>query len=165
MSARVADSVNGVRSLLESHGIDTVSGHRDPEILERARIFGKVDRLVPLLGVVSVNAPPGVIRIRCLDVPVDANTETILERASREMLALDDGEGVLVLTDAFGSMPSNIACRLTEEHFARVVSGLNLPMLIRVFNYFTEDLDTLSRKAVNGGARGIHTFTAGSDCE
>lgn len=104
-------------------------------------------------------------RIRCLDVPLDANTEDILERASREMLDLDDGEGVLVLTDAYGSTPSNIACRLAEKHFARVVSGLNLPMLIRVFNYFTEDLDTLSRKAVNGGTRGIKTFDAGVDCK
>ena len=104
-------------------------------------------------------------RIRCLDVPVDANTDTILMQASREMLELDDGEGVLVLTDAYGSTPSNIACRLAEEHFATVVSGLNLPMLIRVFNYFTEDLDTLSRKAVKGGIRGIQAFDANDDCD
>ena len=103
-------------------------------------------------------------RIRCLDVPVDANTDTILMQASKEMLNLDDGEGVLVLTDAYGSTPSNIACRLAEDHFAKVVSGLNLPMLIRVFNYFTEDLDTLSRKAVKGGIRGIQAFDANKDC-
>ena len=102
-------------------------------------------------------------RIRCLDVPVDANPDTILMQASREMLELDDGEGVLVLTDAYGSTPSNIACRLAEDHFAKVVSGLNLPMLIRVFNYFTEDLDTLSRKAVKGGIRGIQAFDAGDN--
>ena len=104
-------------------------------------------------------------RIRCLDVPVDANPETILERATKEMLDLDDGEGVLVLTDAYGSTPSNIACQLAGQHYARVVSGLNLPMLIRIFNYFTEDLDTLSRKAVNGGVRGIQTSTAGSNSD
>ena len=104
-------------------------------------------------------------RIRCLDVPVDANTDTILMQASREMLELDDGEGVLVLTDAYGSTPSNIACRLAEEHLATVVSGLNLPMLIRVFNYVTEDLETLSRKAVKGGIRGIQAFDANDDCD
>lgn len=103
-------------------------------------------------------------RIRCLDVPVDANTETILKHASREILRLDDGGGVLVLTDAYGSTPSNIACKLAEDHFARVVSGLNLPMLIRVFNYFTEDLDTLSDKAIEGGIRGIQVFDAGTNC-
>ena len=102
-------------------------------------------------------------RIRCLDVPVDANTDAILEQASREMLDLDDGEGVLVLTDAYGSTPSNIACQLAEHHYARVVSGLNLPMLMRIFNYFTEDLDTLSRKAVNGGVRSIQSYAAGSN--
>jgi PTS system mannose-specific IIA component len=103
-------------------------------------------------------------RIRCLDVPVDANTETILMQASGEMLELDDGEGVLVLTDAYGSTPSNIACRLAENHFTKVVSGINLPMLIRVFNYFTEDLDTLSHKAVEGGIRGIQAFDTSVNC-
>ena len=103
-------------------------------------------------------------RIRCLDVPVDANTETILMQASKEMLGLDDGEGVLVLTDAYGSTPSNIACRLAENHFAKVVSGINLPMLIRVFNYFTEDLDTLSNRAIEGGIRGIQAFDASIGC-
>lgn len=93
--------------------------------------------------------------IKCLEVPVDANTEVILNKASKEILSLDDGEGVLILTDAYGSTPSNIACQMTKHHHTSVVSGLNLPMLIRVFNYFTEDLDSLSQKAVEGGCRGI----------
>ncbi len=103
-------------------------------------------------------------RIKCLDVPLDANTETILKQASKQMLDLDDGEGVLVLTDAYGSTPSNIACQLTEDHYAKAVSGLNLPMLIRVFNYFTDDLDTLSHKAVEGGIRGIQAFDLSIGC-
>ncbi len=93
--------------------------------------------------------------IKCLEVPVDANTEAILSKASKEILNLDDGEGVLILTDAYGSTPSNIACQLSEKYHTSVVSGLNLPMLIRVFNYFTEELDSLSQKAVEGGRRGI----------
>lgn len=104
-------------------------------------------------------------RIKCLDVPVDTNTESILKQAASEILNLDDGEGVLVLTDAYGSTPSNIACQLTGNHYAKVVSGLNLPMLIRVFNYFTEDLDTLSHKAAEGGIRGIQTFDASGGCK
>lgn len=103
-------------------------------------------------------------RIKCLDVPVDANPETMLTRASRRVLELDDGEGVLVLTDAYGSTPSNIACQLTKSHHAKVVSGLNLPMLIRVFNYFSENLDSLSHKAVGGGTRGIQTYDADANC-
>jgi len=104
-------------------------------------------------------------RIKCLDVPLDANPESIFRHAAREVLNLDDGDGVLILTDAYGSTPSNIACQLTEDHYARVVSGLNLPMLIRVFNYFTEDLDTLSHKAAEGGIRGIQTFDSSAGCE
>ncbi len=117
-----------------------------------------------LLSTVSQLLAVCPTRVSCLDVPVDVNTEVILERAAREMLNLDDGEGVLVLTDAYGSTPSNIACRLTEDHYAKVVSGINLPMLIRVFNYFTEDLDSLSRKASEGGTRGIQTYDANTGC-
>jgi len=103
-------------------------------------------------------------RIKCLDAPVDSNTTVILEQACKEMIDLDEGEGVLVLTDAYGSTPSNIACQLTENHYAKVVSGLNLPMLIRVFNYFTENLDTLSQIASEGGIRGIQIYDAAEGC-
>ena len=83
------------------------------------------------------------------------NMEIILQRANNELDALNDGEGVLILTDAYGATPSNIACKLLEHAHANMVSGINLPMLMRVFNYFTEDLETLAHKAAEGGIRGI----------
>lgn len=95
------------------------------------------------------------LRAHCLDVPLGADTEQILTQAREALDELDDGHGVLVLTDAFGATPSNIACQLSESGHASVVSGLNLPMLIRVFNYSSEDLDALVQKAAEGGMRGI----------
>ncbi len=68
---------------------------------------------------------------------------------------LDQGMGVLILTDMFGSTPSNIACTVANNKVVRIVSGLNLPMLVRVFNYANLDLEKLKQKAISGGKEGV----------
>ncbi|MCK5718200.1 MAG: PTS sugar transporter subunit IIA [Thiomargarita sp.] len=68
---------------------------------------------------------------------------------------LNKGGGVLVLTDLFGATPCNIACSLIAHYRVRIVAGVNLPMLIKVMNYATLDLDTLANKALSGGCQGI----------
>jgi PTS system ascorbate-specific IIA component len=70
-------------------------------------------------------------------------------------LRLNTGDGVLVLTDMYGSTPSNIARRLLDLPYVEVVTGINLPMLIRIMNYPTLPLDELREKAVSGGHDGI----------
>jgi len=92
-----------------------------------------------------------------LAAPSDCDPERILAEARQAAEELDSGDGVLVLTDLYGATPSNIACRLHRFHELRVVSGLNLPMLIRVLNYPDLDLDELQHKAVSGGRDGILT--------
>ncbi len=99
-------------------------------------------------------------RIRSLAIPLESDREQLMRNALDAARALDDGSGILILTDAFGATPSNIACELTREMRANVVSGLNLPMLIRVFNYSNDDLASLTRKAEEGGMRGIQVSTA-----
>ncbi|WP_456373253.1 PTS sugar transporter subunit IIA [Thiolapillus sp.] len=103
------------------------------------------------------------LRIRCLDIPLDDDPEQLLKKAREAACVLDDGSGILILTDAFGATPSNIACELTREIQANVVSGLNLPMLIRVFNYSSDDLATLTHKAAEGGMRGIQVSRASGE--
>jgi len=48
--------------------------------------------------------------------------------------AVNDGEGVAILTDLFGGTPSNLAISLMKEGEVEVVAGINLPMLIRLAN-------------------------------
>ena len=81
--------------------------------------------------------------------------DEVYEHALALCAQLDSGDGVLVITDMFGSTPSNIATRLMQKTNIRVVAGLNLPMLVRVYNYPTLPLDQLSDKAVSGGHDGI----------
>lgn len=85
----------------------------------------------------------------------DCDPDALLKRARTALAALDTGDGVLVLTDLFGSTPSNIAARLLDSGRTRVVTGINLPMLIRVLNYPQLDLAALAAKAVSGGVDGV----------
>lgn len=90
-----------------------------------------------------------------LAVPLSGNPDMLLERARSMCEHLDQGDGVLVITDMFGSTPSNIACRLNELPRIRIIAGLNLPMLIRVLNYPDLPLEGLAEKALSGGHDGV----------
>jgi PTS system ascorbate-specific IIA component len=70
----------------------------------------------------------------------------------------DHGEGVLVLTDLVGASPANLVTGLLGEFHAAMVTGINLAMLIRVWNYRDTPLESLTHKAVQGGKRGVEAF-------
>ncbi len=90
-------------------------------------------------------------------LPVHANCDPdkMIDIAQQKVDELNEGDGVLILTDIYGSTPGNISCSLAAENDVRIVSGINLPMLIRVFNYPKLDLDELTEKAHSGGREGI----------
>lgn len=101
--------------------------------------------------------------IKCLEVPPGAPIEPVCERARSMLKVLDRGAGVLVMTDLYGATPHNIAQSVAgDELSTRVLAGLNLPMLLRVFNYPNDDLPTLASKAAEGGSRGICSCPIGS---
>ena len=62
--------------------------------------------------------------------------EDDMERRRRDIVdaarAVDDGEGVILLTDMFGGTPSNLAISVMAETGAEVLAGINLPMLIKL---------------------------------
>lgn len=94
--------------------------------------------------------------VAMVNVPHGENTENIIQLAYERYRGLNCNDGVLVLTDMFGSTPSNISQRLLAEFPATaLVTGINLPMLIRVLNYPSLDLAQLAHKAVTGGQDGI----------
>ncbi len=77
----------------------------------------------------------------------DDDPEQIRQQAAALASELNSGDGVLVLTDLYGSTPGNIASSLLESGRVNVLSGINLPMLIKVLNYPEEDLETITAKA------------------
>jgi PTS system mannose-specific IIA component len=90
-----------------------------------------------------------------LEVRLVQTPEAMIAQGSKMLERLDSGHGVLILTDAFGSTPSNVANRLTGASSCAVVAGVNLPMLVRIFNYPKLGLADMARCAVEGGQRGI----------
>lgn len=95
------------------------------------------------------------LAVQVLDVPLDADPDQLAHEAQRMLTALDSGDGVLILTDLCGSTPANIACRLTGQQRVMVVAGLNLPMLMRVFNYPELRLIDIVERALDGGRQGV----------
>ena len=69
-----------------------------------------------------------------LSVGVDPSqsVDEIREAITSVLREAEKGEGVLVLTDMFGGTPSNMSLSFLEEHHVEVVTGLNLPMLIKL---------------------------------
>lgn len=92
---------------------------------------------------------------RVLDVALDDDPDALATRAEQMVGKLNSGDGVLILTDLCGATPSNIACRFIHLDDVMVVTGLNLPMLIRVLNYPELSLVEIAERAVDGGRQGI----------
>ena len=89
-----------------------------------------------------------------LDVQPQAAPEDSLLLA-RNLLAEQGNPPALVLTDVFGATPCNVAQRLVEGRQARLVTGVNLPMLLRTVCYRAEPLDALVQRALVGGTQGV----------
>jgi mannose PTS system EIIA component len=97
-------------------------------------------------------------------IPVTSvcDPDKVLAQARDAVRSIDQGDGVIVLTDMYGSTPSNIATALKrdDEHVV-VIAGLNLPMLVRLMNYPGLNIAQLSEKALSGGQEGI--FRCGTE--
>jgi len=79
-----------------------------------------------------------------------------LNLRARELLeGIDAGDGVLVLTDIFGATPGNVVSRLLEDGKIEGVSGVSLPMLLRVLTGRNGSLKAAVQRAVSGGAEGV----------
>jgi len=93
-------------------------------------------------------------RVEILSVDNYDQPNDVKELGQKYVKFLDQGRGVLILTDIIGTTPSNIAKSIGHKNI-RIVAGLNLSMLLNVFNYSTDSLNQLADKAVDGGITGI----------
>ena len=109
-----------------------------------------------LLAVAARLLQPLPLRAEALEVPFDGDPDALLPLASAALRRIDGGDGVLVLTDLYGATPSNLAAKLARLGTpVRRVSGLSLPMLLRVMNYAELPLDELPAVAAAGARNGV----------
>lgn len=94
----------------------------------------------------------------CLEVSVD-NTrpvDKILEDIESKVKAVDKGKGILILTDMFGGTPTNLSLSmLGKREDIEVITGVNLPMLLKAINDRDMDLRNLSLELKSAGKQSI----------
>lgn len=92
------------------------------------------DELVAAAGVIV-----GKVRhIHALSIGWNDDVDLAREVVRKEIAAIDEGRGVLVLTDMFGGTPTNLSLSFLAEGAVEIVTGVNLPMVVKTANLARE---------------------------
>ena len=94
-------------------------------------------------------------RLKQLGITAQDDPFNLLPQARALVKELDDGDGVLILSEMYGGSPANIAAKLLVPGKVEGVAGVNVPMLIRALTYRDKLLQTVVTKAVSGGCEGV----------
>ena len=104
------------------------------------------------------------LRVRQLGVSVHDDPEVLVPHAREMVHDIDDGSGVLVLSDICGATPCNIASQLIDAGRVELIAGVSFPMLVRALTYRDEPLANVVEKAMWGGANGVMHLHSPSTC-
>ena len=115
------------------------------------------ESLIHCASHVMGSRPPHLMQ---LDVSIHDDPQLVLPQAIKLARGLDQGGGVLVLSDVYGATPCNIASKLLIPGKVEGVAGVNLPMLVRALTYRNESLRTVVAKAISGGIEGVMQIPA-----
>ena len=75
-----------------------------------------------------------------LALPWDEDSDVSSAKLKKQLRELDNGDGVIILTDMFGGTASNLAMPFLAPGKVEVVTGVNLPMLIKLASLRSHDL-------------------------
>ena len=104
-------------------------------------------------------------QVSTLSVWRQDDPDDLVLRARELLEGIDDGDGVLVLTDIFGATPGNVASRLLQDGRVEGVSGVSLPMLLRVITGRNGSLAGAVQRALSGGAEGVVHMNTDRCCD
>lgn len=91
-----------------------------------------------------------------VSITQSTQSEDVLKIIAEKIKTLDQGKGVLVLTDMFGGTPSNLSLSFLDEERVEVLTGVNLPMVVAVAQDRRRlSLKELGEKAQHEGRRSI----------
>ncbi|MEY3830702.1 MAG: hypothetical protein RIS40_507 [Pseudomonadota bacterium] len=102
--------------------------------------------------------------LESLSIENDCTHESMFRQISERINLLDQGDGVLILTDIFGATPCNIITKIIKPGKVSAIAGVNLSMLIRTISYRNEPFDSLISKAIQGAQDGIIHIQANQSC-
>lgn len=94
------------------------------------------------------------VQTEAIDVLADQDPDEIKKLAQQAITRINDGSGVLVITDVMGGTPSNCTLQLCVPGEVEVIAGISLPMLLRAITYRHNTLDVAVEMALSGGQNG-----------
>ena len=87
--------------------------------------------------------------------PKDKEKE-VKDRIQQKMAEVDDGDGVVILTDVLGGTPTNVSLSFLKDEKVEVVTGVNIPMLLTLSSYRKgRSLREIGKLVKKSGRRGI----------
>ncbi|MFM7227751.1 MAG: PTS sugar transporter subunit IIA [Betaproteobacteria bacterium] len=93
-------------------------------------------------------------QVEAIDVVADQNPDEVRALAHAAIARINDGSGVLVITDVVGGTPANCTLQLCTPGEVEVIAGISLPMLLRAITYRHDTLDVVLEMALAGGQNG-----------
>ncbi len=103
---------------------------------------------------IGLKSDEGVV---ALSIDPNGSPDTLREQVAKAIAKTNSGSGILILTDLFGGTPTNVSLSFLEEGRVEVVTGLNLPMLIKSVNGRDDhDLTGLAQLAADAGKENIY---------
>src|SRR5262247_1875794 len=114
----------------------------NPQLHDRARISGVVVTHGHLAGELLAAAEMiigPVSHIAAVSIGWHDDVDAARDEVQRAITRVSQGRGILLLTDMFGGTPTNIASMFLEDQVVEVVSGVNLPMVIKLATYTGQD--------------------------
>jgi mannose PTS system EIIA component len=121
-------------------GVIVTHGHLAGELLAAAEM---------IIGPIS--------HIAAVSIGWHDDVDAASEEVQRAINRVSQRVGVLLLTDMFGGTPTNIASMFIEEGAVEVVTGVNLPMVIKLASFSTQEpLAEVARKICEQGRQGIY---------
>jgi PTS system mannose-specific IIA component len=132
----------------------------NPQVVDQARISGVVvthgHLAVELLAAAEMIIGP-ISHIAAVSIGWHDDVDVAREEVQRAITRVSQKRGVLLLTDMFGGTPTNIASMFLEEGVIEVVTGVNLPMVIKLATHTgDESLTELARRICDQGRQGIY---------
>ena len=95
------------------------------------------------------------VQVNQLGVSAQDDPLDLLPLALQMLDLVDNGDGVLILTDIFGASPANLAIKLLDPGRVEGLTGVNLPMLLRALTYRDKGMEILLQRARDGGREGV----------
>ena len=111
------------------------------------------DALIDCVEFILGEPPPSLMAV---SIDLRENAADLRAKIEKGIKKVSDGSGVLILTDMFGGTPSNLSYAFLEEGHIEVLSGVNLPIVIKAVGMRkSKKLSELSQHLENFGKKSI----------